>query len=307
MAMHVSCERKTLFNILRLKAKQGEKGIEPWQVEDYRQWSASALFKNLAQLDLPLDQQSFMAYADACDDVEALLDLLFAQQLDIEQKIYDQVFLLCFELWRRFNPNVMFMAMICDELDYQMEGYEEDSENDEKIQDILNTLPGLIEESVDEENSSKEVFKIICDNCANDLESFLYEYITDQVEVETYSYATELIEDFEPMVSDARFFLFLRLRMTEGEEAIQGFSALYRSLSQNCHLQLLIDILFYLSENDIGHLFINYFKLSQRQNLDEEDIHDLVEALSSYIKHHSLDPSCKEYIISLGSPFKELV
>ncbi len=54
---------------------------------------------------------------------------------------------------------------------------------------------------------------MVSDGCANGLETFLYDFVSDQLDEGMVSYAAELVDGFYQYVSDTKWFDFLRARI----------------------------------------------------------------------------------------------
>src|SRR5690349_16271863 len=182
---------KAFYNLLRQR-KIADSSIqaEPWQIEDYRDFSTHELFQRLAALGLDLSEESFLLYAENAKSPEQLTGLLWAKN---ENR--DPLYLLIFELWRRLLPDKMSLSSFCDELDYRIGLYEKDSaQYKSAIENILLKLEELLDENVDAGKNPTLFFQSLSSHCTHDPETFLYEFITDQIEAHEDLYAAELIE-----------------------------------------------------------------------------------------------------------------
>jgi len=216
-------ERRVLYNSLRLHYREDpEIDVEPWQVINYRHESTESLIEQLSSFDIHLDPSSFVAYADSCESPEELTDELIADA-KLEPEEADYIYLLIFELWRRFLPEKQTMSLFCDELDYQIGLFDSDElESLEPLEDALANLQYLLNEEVDNGADPRELFENIQESCAHSLEDFLYDFIDFQIENENYLYASEVLEGFNDFVGDPKWLALLKARLlitTEPEEA----------------------------------------------------------------------------------------
>ena len=177
-------ERKALYNLLRMNwMSDSNVKAEPWQVQDYRVLSLSSIFQQLSKFGLQSDRNIFLKIADPFDAPEELSDMLL-KDVDISPEGQDKIYLLVFELWRRLFPEKISLSILCDELDYQIFLYDQcDPTSFESIQDIIANLQKLMDDSIDVGEKPALVFSSICAGCANDLESFLYDYIAEQIDL----------------------------------------------------------------------------------------------------------------------------
>lgn len=204
---------KALYNSLRMNwLLNPESDVEPWQVEDYRSLSWDFLFEKLRAHDLRLNKETFVALADDYDTPEECAEDLVAD-LDADQKTEDQIFLLVFELWRRLLPDKPALSIFCDELDYHIHLFDEGLQDDQILQDLLANLKEILDENVDEGTDPTEAYDTVSQCCANDLSSFLYDYISLQIDNDNTSFAAELIDYFYDYVPDLKWFDFLRAKI----------------------------------------------------------------------------------------------
>ncbi len=226
-------ERCALYNSLRMNyLLDPSLKVEPWQVEDYRRFDPEELFQKLQELDFSFDRQSFSALSLEFDSPEDFTDQLFAEQ-EPTVKEYDQVYLIVFELWRRLLPDQLCLSIFCDELDRQIFLHDQrHADNLEGIQNAIDNLQMAIEENVDEGSDPIQVFDTVCESCANDLESFLHDFIDEQIEHQNLTYASDLIEGFENFIHDSRWFDLLQARILSESDPL-GANLIVKQLSDN--------------------------------------------------------------------------
>lgn len=205
--------QKALYNSLRLNwLSNPDIDVEPWQVEDYRAISWDFLFEKLKAHDLRLDKETFLALAEDYDTPEECAEDIVSD-LDTDQKTEDQIFLLIFELWRRLVLDKPALSIFCDELDYHIHLFDEGEQDDQSLQDLLGNLKEILDENVDDGTDPTEAYESVCDCCANDLSSFLYDYISLQIDNDDVSYAAELIDNFYEYIPEVKWFDFLRAKI----------------------------------------------------------------------------------------------
>lgn len=284
-------DRRALYNSLRMNWLYNSNiNVEPWQVEDYRSMPSEGIFDRLRLQDIYLDKTSFMALADQYDSPEDLTENLLAD-IDADAMTQDQVYLLVFELWRRFLPEKPCMSIFCDELDYQIYLYDSGQvDNPESIQDTLANLAVVLDENADQGNEPTVVFETISTGCANDVESFLYDYTLEQIEEQNYSYATELLDDFSEYVKEVKWFDFLRARLLAATDQ-NGANLLVKQIIHEMiaepDMEFYLEVLTFMVQAGQVDDFLRLVKLTVPLLECEEDFQDLLTICADF--YHRLD------------------
>jgi hypothetical protein len=284
-------KQRVLYNLLRMNwLNEPGLTIEPWQVENYRELSLEALFGRLKELSIQLDKLSFITYAQECDSPEDLTGYLIGDQ-EIKAKIEDQIYLLIFELWRRLMNEKPSISIFCDELDYQIYLYDQGELKDLiPLQQAMINLLSILEENVDEGISPKEAFSLISDYCANDLETFLYDFISDQIDEEHESYARELLDGFQPYLKDNKWFILLRARLLGNFNSKISNKMLSQILEDHLNdkdLEFNLEVLSFMTEIGNLLLFRHLVKETSALLIIEEDFQDLLSICADF--YHRLD------------------
>lgn len=206
-------DKRALYNLLRLNYQEDDSlEVEEWQVEDYRLLSNEELFDRLHGANIYLDQDTFLRYVQNSQDPEDLTTILTQDIFDMMEK--DKIYLPIFELWRRFASDRQSLSIFCDDFDRKVEMYDIGSiEPHFALEDSIYHLQCLLEENQKYAPSPQALFTYVSDRMANDLESFLYEYISDQIEMQNGNYAYELVERFEKFVNEPKWFHLLRAKL----------------------------------------------------------------------------------------------
>ena len=251
--------QKALYNSLRMAwIQDNQLPVESWKVEDYRTLELDELFSRLHERKLLLDRSTFKEYADQFDSPEALNDALIDDEKIVPEE-YDQLYLLVFELWRRLVPEKPSISILCDELDYQIFEYDLGrQESRQALQDALNNFYSILEENVDQGMACGDVFAAIAEFCANDVEGFLYDYIAETIDLQEYSYASELLEQFSPFVVDKKWFDLLHARIVNVSD-IHAANKMIEQLfeqnrKENC-LEFYLDVLTFMVQGGNYKLF----------------------------------------------------
>lgn len=307
--------RRALYNRLLSRFEENPAlNVAAWQVRDYRSLSIEKIFVDLKNLGIEIDEESFFSYAETCETPEALSDTLTEEHPE-ESPVHDQVYLLIFELWRRLLPEKRSLSLFCDELDCQMELYDKGQlKNVESLQDIVATLEQILDENIDEGDEPELVFSSICEGCAGDLESFLYSFISEQIEEENLVYATELTDGFEEFVEDSKWFDLLRVRIlivSDPEDASALLHSLIHELEEDKDLEFHFELIAFLVQEGQEETFMQVVENTIPLLKTEEDFQELLILCIDY--YHYLDREDEEFAIqkiyeqrpssSLNAPF----
>lgn len=290
-------ERRALYNLMRMNwLLDPSLPAEPWQVEDYRSLPLKSLFERLSLHDISLEKESFAAYADQVDSPEELLELFLAD-INVDIATQDKIYLLIFELWRRIVTDRPCLSIFCDELDHQIYLYDhKSSENNiESLQDIVASLQTILDENTDNGVDAAEVFASICSGCANDIESFLYDYTSDQLDHNNEAYAGDLIDGFINYVKDVKWFDFLRVRLTEMQnhsDSQKFLNQLLEHYSNDKDLEFNMELLSFMVQHVSKEQFSKLVKKTIPLLTNEEDFQDLVSLCVDF--YHFLDHEEKE-------------
>jgi hypothetical protein len=292
-------DRRAKYNLYLMSYRDDpEIDVEPWMVIDYRRESLNSLFHQLASFDIHLDKTSFAAYAEACDSPEQLAEEMVSH-LDIEEELEDYVYLLIFELWRRLVPEKQPISIFCDELDHQIYLYENDQTRSlETLEDMLANLEYLLDNQVDEGADPQELFETVKEALAHDLESFLFDFISVQMDNENYSYAADLLEGFNTYVSSPKWFALLKARLliaSDPEEAGELIDRLIELTSGDKDLEFHIEFLSLLVQEGNQSTFLKVLNTVLSLIETEEDFRDVLSLCEDYF--HCLDAERQESVI----------
>lgn len=295
----MNIERRALFNSLRISWLADPRlRVQPWQVEDYRSLSFEEILRRLHTMHMDLDKASFTALADEVDTPEDLCENLWAD-FNLETAEKDQIYLLIFELWRRLINEKPSLSIFCDELDHQIFAYDHGKMLQvENIQDAIANLEVILDENVDAGGDPVEVFEKISNCCANDLETFLYDYISEQIDMHNYPYAADLLDSFGPFVKDVTWFDFLRARLlsqTDPESADKLFRQIIQDIKKQQDLDLSLEVVSFLAKDGEPDLFPMLARQTVPMLETEEDFQELLTICADY--YHFLDQEQEELMI----------
>jgi hypothetical protein len=285
-------QRKALYNLIQLNWTRIQSGelkvanLQNWQVANYREKSSEELFLELNELGLTFGIENFEIIAKNYEAPEEMVEALAKEREPLEK---DRIFLILFELWRRFFPEKRTVSIFCDELDYQMTAY--DLEKPNEVADVLAYLQQLLDEHVDQGLDPHHAFKMIQTFCANDIESFLFDFILNEIEEDHYSYAVELLDGFKRYVKDHIWFDYLLARAEILKDPEEGYESLERVIDQinaDSSLDLAAEMLFFLANSGNHTLFYLLAKKVIALLKKEEDFHEFLEACYAHYDYLEL-------------------
>ncbi|NCF70476.1 MAG: hypothetical protein GWP59_02120 [Chlamydiales bacterium] len=284
--MTLDIERKALYNLLRMNwLNEPDMQVEKWQVLDYRSLSTQKLFSMLFDLEVELDEELFYLYAK---DMSCPEDMAAFLETDEDTASWqDQLYLVIFELWRRLLPEKQSFSIFCDELDYQINYYDQQSNNQEEIQDLFANLQQLLEDTTDSGESPEEVFAALQRFCGNNIESFLSDFITEQIDEDNLSYAQELIDGFQPFLPKSLWLELFAIRIQSHishEDALHSLKAYIKKLQKLPSLDLYFEVLNHMVQNSEPNLFSQVIKQVLPLLEKEEDFQELLEICLDYFK-----------------------
>ncbi len=291
-------ERRSLYNSLRLSwLLNPDMPVEPWQVEDYRAIPLQALFDRLELQGIHLTRPLFIALSDPLESPEDLLENL-VKDLEVDNKGKDQIYLLVFELWRRLVPEKLTLTIFCDELDYQIYSYDFGTLNNyEALQDTLEHLREILEENIELGVASEEAFELICSKCANNIEGFLYDFISERLDENNTLYARELFENFEGYIKNSNWFLFLKIRLlysSDPDAANELLAKLLKNMNKQADVELDLDVLNFLGQKEDTAAFIAFLKQTLLHIEYEEDFKELLIICSDFCQQVQQEQTAKK-------------
>ncbi len=223
-----------LFQSQHAHDEKASKANEEWQSRNWRNSTTESLFSELHSLGIHLDKPLFLAWARESDSPEDLLLLLAPDESEEEGLMssdqLDHLYLLLFELWRRFLPERRCLSIIADDIDHAI--YEYDSlqfEDDEKSRVLLShKLLGYFSEYVRilqitldqlhdmDEGQSEElqaiqkegfsslehaIFSMSLPFFVHDIRRFIFDFTLEELNHETYHDFAPIVESIAPFIT----------------------------------------------------------------------------------------------------------
>ncbi len=280
--------RKALYNLLKYNFYEDPSAfedIEGWQVEDLSGLSINDLFSKLQTLGYSISQQQFIEVAGSCENPEELASFWVKSD---KEKDYDQLFLIVFEIWKKLLFEKQTFCMFCDDLDYLIYLYDTDKlESDEGLQDKLALLLQLLDEHVESGMEPKEVFAHFLSYCAHDMEMFIFDYSSQQLEVDNVIYAKELCEGFFPFMKKTLWFDFLRAKILSHSDMAAANENIGRLIEKDISVDLGLEILVFLVKIGDRSLFFALAKKMIKKLKSEEAFCGFLQIIADF--YHRLD------------------
>ncbi len=199
-------------------------------------------------------------------------------------------------MWRRFIHDKAILSIFCDELDYQINLYDRDElESAGELEDALTRLESILDEYADEGEDPVDVFESISAECANGLESFLYDYIVDQIESDNGTYAADLVDSFYDFVKDVSWFDFLKARAVAPNDPVEANDIIKQLIFDSVEepdLELNLEILAFLVQGGDRNLFLRLVQGTLPLLSAESELQELLQICADYCR--CLDQEGKE-------------
>ena len=188
-------------------------------------------------------------------------------------------------------PDKPSLVLFCHELDRQIEEYHRSGANAE-TPDQLASLQYLLDENVDAGVKPRTALKLVQGHLKNDVESFLYHVIYDEIDAGEVSYPKELLEGFDRYVEERAWFEYLAIRCQISLEPVEGYQQLEeftKRKKESDNLDLLLEVLSFLALSG-NHSQFSELALHILPSIrSEKDFLELAELTASHYRDLSLD------------------
>ena len=278
-------QTKAFVNLVRMRHLMGERFVcAAWQLLDWRSMPEEELFERLQKMGIELTREAFLQAMEKVDSPE---DLALGLCETIDEEKHEAVYLCFFELWRKLSEK-QTPSIFGDEVDYRMFLYDTEAmKNDELVQTILFSLEELLQGNVDAGMAPKKAFLAFQQYCAHDLESFIYEYIYEQIESGNLIYASDLIDDFYAYMAYPLWFDFLLAYLylfSDVESSNEIIKFIVKDLLSHPDFDLQMEVLKFMSHGGDSHLFLKLLKATLPMLEKEGDFKDLLETTAEYFR-----------------------
>lgn len=280
---------RALYNLLRIHwLEDPQLQVKSWQVEDYRAYSLQQLFDRLAHLGFVLKKDHFLTYAEECASPEELTELLWVDEEGGD--IRDQLYLILFELWRRLLPEKRSLSIFCDEFDQWIELYDMGAlEDEENLQKQIEDLEDILDTALDRESKKvpEAIFQGVAQYFAHDLQGFLYDYISDQIEEDREICASELIDAFYDYIPEKKWFDLLRAWLfakMDIEALNQIVVRLLDEFTEDSEVDMLLEVAKFLVHRGDVRLFMQVVVRAMPLLQVEEQAQRLLSLMAEYYR-----------------------
>jgi hypothetical protein len=173
---------------------------EKWQIEDYQKMSTDELFKRLQKENIHVTEASLKEYMHSAESPEDLTDILCPEEEGSAS--FEKSYLVIFELWKRLLPKKETLSIFCDRLDHLIHAYDEGAAVADELVKALNDLMKIFEDMGSSGLSQKETYEIFSSYLAQDLETFIYDFLCDLIEAGEKTLAFDFIFGFYDFLHD---------------------------------------------------------------------------------------------------------
>ncbi len=275
--------------------------VEPWQVMDYRRLTTEQLFDELRHAGVTIDKMGFQRIAEELDSPEEMA-VAFATEMGVDEEVEDRLYLSMFELWRRLVLEKQTITIFVDDLDYEIGRYDlNDLIDMTSLETAIGNFLEVLRDHQDEGADPIAFFAMIDSYSAYDIESFLYDYIADQVDSENTVYAAELIEGFYPFFREQKWFDLLRSRIlmvNDPEEGTEMVEKMVDRGKQDLDSLFHIELLSVLVQDGEESLFVREMKRTLQLIETEGELYEVMQHAIDFF--HCLDLlSCEEEVQKL--------
>lgn len=271
------------YNLLQQNYLQDDSlQVEDWQVIDYSLLSINQLFSRLRKMGMGLSEGQFKEIAQETDSPEELTECLTLADPKCKKRVY----LVVFELWKRLITDRESISIFCDKLDWALFAYDEDpKENSETVQTYLMELSEILDSNIDQGGKPKPLFAYISRYLAADLESHIYGFIYDQIELGNKTIASKILERFYEFVKESEWFDFLKIKLMQGvpsEDATAVVARFLDELKIKPNIELSFEILHYFLET--GHIepFLDTYKNVVQTIKTEEEFGEMLALIYQF-------------------------
>ena len=166
--------------------------------------------------------------------------------------------------------------------------YRYDQQQPETIIDLQKALTHFIrilEENVDQGVAPQEALRLLSPYCANDLETFLFDFMSDQLDEEHEVMVQDLIDELEPYTETNKWFKLLRIRLFDEYHHKIRLKLVEEIIEEHLNeedLDYNIELLALLCDKNSSLHFISVANHTFSLLKQEDDFQDLLSLLIEY-------------------------
>lgn len=266
------------YNTLKFSSS---KQAESWQIEDLTKLDIPTLFMRLKKLGIELSQESFLQFVNQTEGPEELADVLSEEE---DPKLYEMIYLLVFELWKRLAKDKETLSIFCDRLDQLIFSYEDQAEVVDDLVNMLTELKKIFESLNVQGLSYKDCYGHIASFMAQDLESFIYDFISDLIASGEDTKAFDLLFGLYDFMHDKLKFDMLKasLNILENPEETESvFDNVIEKLFEHKKHAALVDAIYFAHEAGLVKKSVNlaHLLLQKTTGSEKEEIASLLDPI----------------------------
>ncbi|NBX70169.1 MAG: hypothetical protein EBR01_14600 [Proteobacteria bacterium] len=190
----------------------------------------------------------------------------------------------------------MLNSIFGDNLDQMIYRYDRDELFDEEeLQKLLSDLEDILDQAADTGGTPEEVFQMVCQYCAHDIEAFLYDYIIEQMDEGNEIYASELLDGFYDYISDKKWFDFLKARLfalSDSEDSESLLLGLLEQQEESPDLDLCFELCRFVVNRGDTEIFFRAADLLLKLIDKENEFHSFLDIVAEF--HRCLDMDNQE-------------
>lgn len=173
---------------------------EKWQIEDYTLLSTAQLLQRLIKENIHITENALKEYMESAQSPEDLTDILCPEEEG--SVLFEKCYLIIFELWKKLAPHKETLSIFCDKLDHLIHAYDEGRPVADELVKALNDLMKIFEDLCASGLSQKETYALFSSYLAQDLETFIYDFLCDLIEAGEKTLAFDFIFGFYDFFHD---------------------------------------------------------------------------------------------------------
>ena len=219
---------------------------QKWQIEDYSALSLQKLFQKLKEQNILSDEATLKEYMNSAESPEDLTDIL--SPFDEGTEPFEKSYLVIFELWKRFMPQKESLSIFCDKLDHLIHGYDQGEAVADELVKALNDLTKIFEDLCASGLSQKETYELFSSYLAQDLETFIYDFLCDLIEAGEKTLAFDFLFGFYDFLHDKPALDLLKstINLIENPEDSEAvfFNTIEKTFEKKRH-NLILDAIYF--------------------------------------------------------------
>lgn len=267
------------FNRCRFDKRQADESCSLWMAEDYALLETEILYQRLKAFGITGKIEELSKQAN---DPEEL-----AQKLSGSEDL-EKIYLLIFELWRRFLPEKETLSIFADSLDELIDRFEEQDLSEEE-EDLLicrlKSLENLLDDYVSRGWDKETAFEFVASYFCYDLEQFIYSFILDQISFGNDTLASELILGIYPYIKEKSGFDFLKIQILYNVDPQRALSMLDELVEEGDECEnpdLWLDVIAFLAAHGDHQRLKAAYQKTVHHLEHEIDLREMLSILADY-------------------------